>query len=240
MRKTIVEYNSFMKSKFNVDYRKFVYFWAMYLTLLLKGILIGFLVSIPLGPIGILVIQRTVNKSRLAGLMSGMGAALSDTLYAVIAGFSLTFIIDFIRENELLFQAFGAVVVLALGIHIFFKNPVTDLRRNRLKGNTHFQDIISGFLVTVSNPLTIFVFLAVFTSSGVAISMEKPYHSFFVILGIFSGAFIWWFSLSGIVSLVKHKINLRILWWINKTAGIIIVLFVLITVIFAIQKGVGF
>jgi len=211
----------------------------MFLTLLLKGILIGFLVSIPLGPIGILVIQRTVNKSRLAGLMSGMGAALSDTLYAVIAGFSLTFIIDFIRENELLFQAFGAVVVLALGIHIFFKNPVTDLRRNRLKGNTHFQDIVSSFLVTISNPLTVFVFLAVFTSSGVAISMEKPYHSFFVILGIFSGAFIWWFSLSGIVSLVKHKINLRILWWINKTAGILIVLFVLVTVAVAIHKGLG-
>ncbi|HAQ18539.1 MAG TPA: lysine transporter LysE [Prolixibacteraceae bacterium] len=209
----------------------------MFLTLLLKGILIGFLVSIPLGPIGILVIQRTVNKSRVAGLMSGMGAALSDTLYAVIAGFSLTFIIDFIRENELLFQAFGALVVLALGIHIFFKNPVTDLRRNRLKGNTHFQDIISSFLVTISNPLTVFVFLAVFTSSGVAISMEKPYHSFFVILGIFSGAFIWWFSLSGVVSIFKHKFNLRILWWINKTAGILIVLFVLITVVVVVQKG---
>jgi len=217
---------------------KINYFWAMFLTLLLKGILIGFLVSIPLGPIGILVIQRTVNKSRIAGLMSGMGAALSDTLYAIIAGFSLTFIIDFIREHELLFQAFGALVVLALGIHIFFKNPVTDLRRNRLKGNTHFQDIISSFLVTFSNPLTIFVFLAVFTSSGVAISLEKPYHSFFVILGIFSGAFIWWFSLSGIVSLVKHKINLRILWWINKTAGILIVLFVLITAVVVVQKGI--
>lgn len=209
----------------------------MFLTLLLKGILIGFLVSIPLGPIGILVIQRTVNKSRIAGLLSGMGAALSDTLYAVIAGFSLTFVIDFIRENELLFQAFGALVVLALGIHIFFKDPVTDLRRNRHKGNTHFQDIISSFLVTISNPLTVFVFLAVFTSSGVAINMEKPYHSFFVILGIFTGAFIWWFSLSGIVSLVKHKINLRILWWINKTAGILIVLFVLVSAVFAIHKG---
>lgn len=217
---------------------KITYFWAMFLTLLLKGILIGFLVSIPLGPIGILVIQRTVNKSRVAGLMSGMGAALSDTLYAIIAGFSLTFIIDFIREHELLFQAFGALVVLALGIHIFFKNPVTDLRRNRLKGNSHFQDIISSFLITISNPLTVFVFLAVFTSSGVAINMEKPYHSFFVILGIFSGAFIWWFSLSGIVSLLKHKINLRILWWINKTAGILIVLFVLITTIVVVQKSI--
>lgn len=211
----------------------------MFLTLIAKGILIGLLVSIPLGPIGVLVIQRTVNKSRIAGLLSGMGAALSDTVYAIIAGFSLTFIIDFIRENEIIFQSIGAVVVLALGIHIFFKNPVTDLRRNKLRGNTHFQDIISSFLVTFSNPLTVFVFLAVFTSSGVAINLEEPYHSFFVILGIFLGAFIWWFSLSGIVSLFKHKINLRILWWINKTAGVIIVLFVLVTVIFAVQKGLS-
>jgi threonine/homoserine/homoserine lactone efflux protein len=137
----------------------------------------------------------------------------------------------------MMFQVVGAVVVLALGIHIFFKNPVSDLRRNRVHGNTHFQDIISSFLVTVSNPLTVFVFLAVFTSSGVAISLQQPYHAFFVILGISTGAFIWWFSLSGIVSLFRHKINLRILWWINKTAGAVIVLFVLVTVLVVIQKG---
>lgn len=211
----------------------------MFLTLLAKGILIGFLVSIPLGPIGVLVIQRTVNKSRIAGLLSGMGAALSDTLYAIIAGFSLTFILDFIRENEIIIQSVGALIVLGLGINIFFKNPVSDLRRYRLKGSTHFQDIISSFLVTFSNPLTVFLFLAVFTSSGVAISLEQPYHSFFVILGVFTGAFGWWFSLSGIVSLFRHKINLRILWWINKTAGILIVLFVIITVIVVVQKGLS-
>lgn len=218
---------------------KIVYFCGMFFTLIAKGILIGLLVSIPLGPIGVLVIQRTVNKSRTAGLLSGMGAALSDTLYAIIAGFSLTFILDFIRENETLFQTIGVLVVLALGIHIFFKNPVRDLRRNRLRGNTHFQDIISSFLVTFSNPLTVFVFLAVFTSSGVAISLEQPYHSVIVILGIFSGAFIWWFSLSGIVSLFRHKINLRILWWINKTAGAIIVIFVLVTVLVMVQKNLS-
>lgn len=211
----------------------------MFLTLIAKGILIGLLVSIPLGPIGVLVIQRTVNKSRMAGLLSGMGAALSDTVYAIIAGFSLTFVIDFIRAHEMLFQVIGAVVVLALGVHIFFTNPVKDIRRNRLRGNTHFQDIISSFLVTFSNPLTVFVFLAVFTSSGVAVSLEQPYHSFFVILGILTGAFLWWFSLSGIVSLFRHKINLRILWWINKTAGAIIILFVLITAIVVAQKGLG-
>jgi threonine/homoserine/homoserine lactone efflux protein len=216
---------------------KIGYFCNMFLMLIVKGILIGLLVSIPLGPIGVLVIQRTVNKSRIAGLLSGMGAALSDTLYAIVAGFSLTFVIDFIREHEMMFQAIGALVVLVLGISIFFKNPVNDLRRNRLRGNTHFQDIISSFLVTISNPLTVFVFLAVFTSSGVAISLEKPYHSFFVILGIFLGAFLWWFTLSGIVSMFRHKINLRVLWWINKTAGALIILFVIVTVIVAVKKG---
>jgi threonine/homoserine/homoserine lactone efflux protein len=214
---------------------KVIYFCAMFLTLIVKGILIGFLVSIPLGPIGVLVIQRTVNKSRIAGLMSGMGAALSDTLYAIIAGFSLTYIVDFIRQYEVIFQSIGALVVLGLGIHIFFKNPVADLRRNRLRGNTHLKDIISTFLVTFSNPLSVFVFLAIFTSSGVAVNLEQPYHSFFVILGIFTGAFIWWFSLSGIVSLFRHKISLRILWWINKTAGVVIAIFAFVTFIVLVQ-----
>lgn len=218
---------------------KINYFCNMFLTLIVKGILIGLLVSVPLGPIGVLVIQRTVNKSRRAGFLSGIGAALSDTIYAIVAGFSLTFIIEFIRRHEIVFQTIGALVVLALGIHIFFKNPVTDLRRNRLRGNTHFQDVVSSFLVTISNPLTVFVFLAVFTSSGVAVNLEKPYHSLFVIPGIFIGASLWWFSLSGIVSMFRHKINLRVLWWINKTAGALIVLFVIVTVIFAIQKGIA-
>jgi len=217
--------------------RKIVYFCDMFLTLIIKGILIGFLVSIPLGPIGVLVIQRTVNKSRIAGFLSGMGAAISDTLYAIIAGFSLTFLIDLIREYEIFLQAIGALVLLGLGIHLFFKNPATDLRRNKLRGNTHFKDIVSTFLVTFSNPLSVFIFLAVFTSSGVAVNLEHPYHSFFLILGIFTGAIIWWFSLSGIVSLFRHKINLRILWWINKSAGAIIVVFVLVTVLVVIQKG---
>jgi threonine/homoserine/homoserine lactone efflux protein len=218
---------------------KILYFCTMFLTLFVKGILIGFLVSIPLGPIGVLVIQRTINKSRMAGLFSGIGAALSDTLYAIIAGFSLTYIIDFIREYEFLFRSIGALIVLGLGIHIFFTNPVADLRRNRLRGNTHFKDIISTFLLTFTNPMSVFVFLAIFASSGVAVNLEKPYHSFFVILGIFTGAFIWWFSLSGIVSLFRHKLNLRILWRINKIAGVITVAFVLVTFFFVLQKEFG-
>jgi len=209
----------------------------MFLILIIKGILIGLLVSIPLGPIGVLVIQRTVNKSRMAGLVSGMGAALSDTLYAIIAGFSLTYIVEFIRIHEILLQTVGAIVLLGLGIHIFFKNPISELRQYTLRGNTHFKDIMSTFLVTFSNPLSVFVFLAIFTSSGVAVHLEQPNNAFFVILGIFTGTFIWWFSLSGLVSMFRHKINLRILWWINKTAGALMVVFVLVTIFVVLQKG---
>lgn len=218
---------------------KIVYFCRMFLTLIIKGILIGLLVSIPLGPMGVLVIQRTVNKSRMAGLLSGIGAALSDTFYAVIAGYSLTFIIDFIHQYELVFQIVGALVLLGLGIHIFFKNPVAELRKYRLRGNTHFHDIISSFLVTFSNPLAIFVFLAVFASSGVIKNLEHSYYSLFVILGIFVGATAWWFLLSGIVSLFRHKINLRVLWWINKSAGLTIIIFVLVSVVFVVQRGLN-
>jgi len=211
----------------------------MVLTLIAKGIVIGLLVSIPLGPIGVLVIQRTVNKSRVAGLLSGMGAALSDTLYAIIAGFSLTYVVDFIRQYEMMFQFTGALVVLALGIHIFFKDPESDVQQYQLRGNTHFKDIISTFLVTFSNPLSVFVFLAIFTSSGIASHLEQPYYSLLVVLGIFTGALIWWFSLSGLISLFRHKISLRILWWINKTAGILMVIFVLVTILVVMSKGLN-
>jgi threonine/homoserine/homoserine lactone efflux protein len=94
----------------------------MLIKLFIHGIIIGFLVSLPLGPIGVLVIQRTVNKSRRAGLFSGAGAALSDVIYAMIAGFSLTIVIDFIRQYQMLFQVVGAIAVMGLGLFIYTKN----------------------------------------------------------------------------------------------------------------------
>jgi threonine/homoserine/homoserine lactone efflux protein len=208
----------------------------MLIKLFIHGIIIGFLVSLPLGPIGVLVIQRTVNKSRRAGLFSGAGAALSDVIYAMIAGFSLTIVIDFIRQYQMLFQVVGAIAVMGLGLFIYTKNPVKDLRRHRRRGSTHFQDLASTFLLTFSNPLSIFVFLAIFASSGIVLNIDRPYYSAFIILGIFVGAMSWWFSLSGVVSLFRHKINLRLLWWINKVAGILIILFVIVSITVAIHN----
>ncbi len=212
----------------------FIYFCKMFLELLLKGLIIGCAVSIPLGPIGVLIVQRTVNKNRTSGFFSGIGVATSDTIYAIISGFSLTFITSFIKQHQLSFQIFGAIILLILGTHIFLKNPVKDLRNYRKKGSTYLQDMVSTFLVTFPNPLVIFIFLAVFASSGVVLNIDKPYQALFLLLGIFLGATSWWFTLTGIVSLFKHKFNLRILWWFNKIAGSLVFIFVVVSFILSI------
>ncbi len=188
----------------------------------------------PLGPIALLIIQKTVNKNRLSGFISGIGVALSDTFYAVIAGFSLTYIVAIIKENQLFFQIFGALALIGLGLNIFFKNPIKEVRKFRRRGNTYFQDLFFSFLITISNPLVVLVFLAVLTGSGVVLSISEPYQSFSIIAGIFTGGCLWWLLLTTVIGFFRHKFNLRVLWWFNKIAGVTIVVFVIATVIYAI------
>ncbi|WP_170154602.1 LysE family translocator [Mangrovibacterium diazotrophicum] len=212
----------------------------MFLSLFLKGVIVGLAVSVPLGPIGILIIQRTVNKNRISGFLSGMGASVSDTIYAVVAGFSITYIIDFIRSHEMAFQIFGGLMVLALGIHIFFKDPVTDLRKFRRKGNSYFQDFLSTFLITFPNPMVVFIFLAVFASSGIVFQMDDPSQAISMVGGVFVGTNAWWLVLTSLVSMFRHKFNLRVLWWFNKIAGVIIVLVVVISFVFTLVEHYRF
>ena len=133
----------------------------MDLELLIKGFIIGVSASVSIGPIGVMIIQRTLNKGRLSGFISGMGAAIADTIYAIIAGFSLTFIISFLEKEHILFQLFGGLVLLVLGTRIFYTNPALQLRRQRRKKSKLYEDFFSIFLLTFTNPLAVFVFVAI-------------------------------------------------------------------------------
>ncbi|MGQ8335011.1 LysE family translocator [Sunxiuqinia sp. A32] len=208
----------------------------MFLSLFIEGFIVGFAVSVPIGPIGVLVLQRTVNKNRLSGFFSGIGAATSDTIYAVIAGFSLSYVINFIKQYQFTFQLVGTLMLLILGIFIFTKNPVKDLRNYRRKGSSHFQDMMSTFLVTFTNPLVALVFLAVFTGSGIVLDIAKPYQALFMLSGVFLGANFWWFILTSLADLFKHKFNLRVLWWFNKIAGAMVLVFVLVSLIITLTS----
>jgi threonine/homoserine/homoserine lactone efflux protein len=209
----------------------------MILKLLLTGIAAGFMVAMPVGPIGLLIIQRTVNKSRLSGIISGLGAALADTFFAVIAGYSLTFITDLLKQYQYIFQLVGGLAILGVGLHIYFKNPVHDLRKYRRKGNTPVKDLSSTFILTLTNPFTIFALLALFAGTGIVTAMDRPYQNIFLVTGVFFGASFWWLSLTEVVTIFKHRFNLRLLWWFNKIAGTLIVLFVFISVFYTVISG---
>lgn len=191
----------------------------MFASLLVKGIIVGLLASIPLGPIGVICIQRTINKGRLSGFLSGVGAATADTIFAAIAGFSLTFVISYIEEKQILFQALGGVIVFLLGIKIFFTNPVRQLRRHKRKKNNLVEDYFSVLAVTITNPLAIFLFIALFASLGVVTDDTNWTHSLVTTSGVFLGAVLWWYILTTLVNIFRTKFRLKQLWWINKLSG---------------------
>jgi threonine/homoserine/homoserine lactone efflux protein len=190
--------------------------------------LVGFSASVPLGPIGVLCIQRTLQKGRLSGFTSGLGAALSDTIYAIIAGFSLSYIVSFIESQIFWIQLVGVVVLLALGINIFRTNPAVQLRRQKGKSNSLFHDFASTFLLTISNPFAIFLFIGFFASFRVVQPSMGLMGQLLIIGGVFLGATSWWLILTSLVGLFRSRINLRRLFWINKIAGALIIVFVLI------------
>ncbi|MBU8892685.1 MAG: LysE family translocator [Bacteroidales bacterium] len=192
---------------------------------LLKGLIVGFLASIPLGPVGVLCIQRTINKGRFSGLFSGMGAATVDAFFALVAALGLTYIINFIEEQHFYIQLIGGVILIILGSRIFNTNPIKQIRKHRRKKNKLIEDFFSVLFLTLSNPLAIFLFIAAFAGIGMVTSKDSSLKSSLIVLGVFIGAMLWWFTLTFLVDLFRKHFRLKQLWWINKIAGIIIIVF---------------
>ncbi|MCU4157339.1 LysE family transporter [Carboxylicivirga sp. A043] len=203
---------------------------------IIDGVIIGISASIPLGPIGVLVVQRTLNKGHLSGFVSGLGAALSDTIYAIIAGFSLSFIVGFIESQLLWIQIFGALILIALGLKIFTTNPAIQLRKQKKKSSSLLQDFFSTFALTIANPLAVFLFMAFFASFRVVGAEKTGIDNLLLIGGVFTGAATWWLILSSLVNLFRSKINLRRLFWINKIAGSTIIVLVVLAFTIWISK----
>ncbi|WP_462317579.1 LysE family translocator [Marinilabilia sp.] len=204
----------------------------MYWSTLLDGMLVGFSASLPLGPIGVLVIQRTLQNGRFSGLTSGFGAAMSDTIYAIIAGFSLSYIVTFIESQILWIQLGGVIILTGLGVKIFRTNPAIQLRKQRAGKHSLVSDFVSTFFLTLSNPLAIFLFIAFFASFRVLKPEYGIWGHLIIIGGVFAGAAAWWTILTSLVALFRSKINLRRLFWINKIAGSAIVVFVIVAFTF--------
>jgi len=191
--------------------------------ILLKGIILGLAVSMPLGPIGIILINRTIKRGVLSGFFSGLGLATADTLLAIIAGVGFTFIISFINRERFIISLIAGLIIIGVGLKVFLSNPVKDLRNRDKANKSLWRDYYSVFALSISNPYTIFIFVAFFSGINVSGYKSPELVPFILIPGVFIGTITWWILLSYFVSRFKKKIRLRGIIRVNMVAGIAII-----------------
>jgi threonine/homoserine/homoserine lactone efflux protein len=191
---------------------------------ILKGLLLGFSVAAPVGPIGILCINRTINKNFSAGFFSGLGAATADLIYSSIAIFGLTLISNFLIEQKLWIQSIGIIFLIYTGIKTIKKKDVKmDFNVSLDKGL--LKDYFSTLFLTMTNPLTILFFIGIFAALGLSNSIEGTSIAIQLLLGVFTGSCIWWLFLSGLVNQLKKKISKNLIKKIDLISGVLILLF---------------
>ncbi|MBQ2786561.1 MAG: LysE family transporter [Bacteroidaceae bacterium] len=191
---------------------------------IIKGLIIGIVASAPMGPVGVLCIQRTLNKGRAYGLVTGFGAALSDIIYALITGYGLSFIYDFIHNHRNLFwlQLVGSVVLFAFGIYTYRSNPAQNTRPVSRNKSSLAQNCATGFFITLSNPLIILLFMAMFTPMKFMLPEQPYYQQCIGYLAIFGGAIVWWLFITYLVNKLRTRIDVRGIWIINRIIGAVV------------------
>ena len=203
------------------------------LDFIFKGILIGVIASAPMGPVGILCIQRTLNKGRWYGFVTGIGAACSDMVYALFTGLGMSFVMDFVNkaENKFYLQIFGGLMLLAFGIYCFKSNPTKNMHQSKSKKQgTLLHNGVTAFLVTLSNPLIVFLFMATFAQFAFVVP-DMPVEMGVGYLSIMFGALLWWFGLTWLVDKIRGKFDANGILIINKVIGSIVIIFSLIALI---------
>jgi threonine/homoserine/homoserine lactone efflux protein len=192
----------------------------MPITFFLKGLIIGFSIAAPVGPIGILCIRRTMAAGRLPGFLSGIGAATADAFYGSIAAFGLTIISDFLIQQKMLLGLVGGLFLGYLGITTFFSKPS---QSSPQIGSVNLANAYaSTFLLTLTNPLTILSFAAIFAGFGLVKVNAGFSSAALTVLGVFLGSSCWWFLLSSVTGFLRNRINLHMLVWVNRIAGLLI------------------
>jgi threonine/homoserine/homoserine lactone efflux protein len=198
------------------------------LELFLRGVIAGFAISAPVGPVNVLCISQTLTKGPRAGVISGLGAAAADTIYGSIAGFSISFIIQFLLREEFWIRLFGGMVLIGIGIIYYFKKPRT-LDEQRRERSVH-AEFAAAFLLNLTNPTTVLSFLAVLAILRLG-ENRAWWLTCLVVAGIFAGAMVWWLILTAASNHFRDRFTDRATLWMNRIAGLAIGAFGMLTMI---------
>lgn len=188
--------------------------------LLLRGLIIGFSIAAPVGPIGVLCIRRTLAEGRAAGFVSGLGAATADAIYGCIAGFGLTFLSGFLVRQQVWIRLLGGLFLCYLGLRTLLTRPADRPESTEKRGFVSAYG--STLLLTLTNPMTILSFTAIFAGLGVAGSGRDYGAATALVLGVFVGSVFWWFALSGVAAAFRERFDVRAISWINRIAGLVV------------------
>jgi len=188
-----------------------------------RGLIIGFSIAAPVGPIGVLCIRRTLAEGRLAGFLSGMGAASADMFYGAVAAFGLTAVQNLLIGQSNWLRIVGGIFLLYLGVKTFISKPSNEAAKSTRGGL--FGAYLTTFFLTITNPITILSFLAIFAGLRLGETNGNYLSASVMVLGVFLGSAAWWLMLSTGVSLLREKFTPALLTWVNRLAGVIILTF---------------
>jgi threonine/homoserine/homoserine lactone efflux protein len=199
---------------------------------LIKGLIIGFSIAAPIGPIGVLCIRRTLTEGRTIGIVSGLGAATADAIYGCIAGFGLTFISNFMLSQQVWLRLFGGMFLCYLGFKTLLAKP--EKQTNFDNGVGFTRAYFSTFFLTLTNPMTIISYAAIFAGLGLANTNGDYGTAGVLVLGVFSGSALWTLILCVGVGFFRNKFNQNGLLWINRISGSLIAGFGLFAILSAL------
>ena len=195
----------------------------------LKGLIIGFSIAAPVGPIGVLCIHRTLAQGRTSGLISGLGAATADAIYGCIAALGLTFISSLLINQQIWLRLIGGAFLCYLGLKTFLSQSIQ--KPANTQGNTLVSAYASTFFLTLTNPMTILSFAAIFAGLGVTSTSGNYVLAMVLVLGVFIGSALWWLLLCAGIGIFQTKLTPRRLQWVNRISGVMITMFGLVALL---------
>lgn len=191
---------------------------------MLKGFLVGICASAPLGPVAILMVQKSLSKGHKAGFVSGLGATVSDTTYAMIAIFALAIVQRFIEDHQNMILLVGGVVLVLVGISMAFSNPFKNKKRKKRDMTASPKDFGQAVAMAFSNPGAIFIMFTLFAFFGLAKTSPQSWKVAPIILSVSAGSVTYWFCMSWLISRFSHRISMKTVVWINRIAGALVVI----------------
>ena len=188
-----------------------------------KGLIIGVVASAPMGPVGVLAVKRTLNKGRWYGFVTGVRAAVSDLLYALITGMGMSFVMDFVEQprNMYALQLTGAAMLFLFGLFTYRSDPTRSLYPSGSKRGSLMQNGLTGFIVTLSNPLIVFLFVALYARFAFVVP-RHPLEQSVGYLGILVGSLLWWYGLTYFINRVRNRFDIKRIIWLNRTIGVVV------------------